>query len=438
MLGDSLERLKLLALQQHFVPRLRIAWNYAQIGLLLLPLIPSLGGMAIFLALVASWRRQYYVIIRRPLNWGLAALAALLVLTVAFAANRLDAFLGLFNFLPYFIAFAAFSELFQTTAQLRRISWILVISSVPAVVIGLGQLFWGWVSPEQWQGILGWAIAYQGNPPGRMASIFMYANTFAGYLVIVFILGLGLWLEKYQQVITRREFKGLAFLFLTVAIIGDLAALILTNSRNAWAIALLACFVYAIYQGWRWLIAGVVAIASSILWAAFGTNPLRDLLRNIVPAFFWARLTDQLYPDRPDALLRTSQWRFAWHLATERPWTGWGLRNFSVLYEAKMQLWLGHPHNLFLMLAAEIGIPITLFFCSLVGLVLVSAIALLINWQHSNADKLIFFSYVLAFIACTLFNSVDVTLFDLRLNTLAWLLLSAICGIVYRDNSFKA
>lgn len=440
MLGDSLERLKLLALQQHFVPRLRIAWNYAQIGLLLLPLIPPMGEVAIFLALVATWRRQYYAITRRPLNWGLAALAGLLVLTVAFAANRLDAFLGLFNFLPFFIAFAAFSELFQTTVQLKRISWILVISSTPAIVIGLGQLFWGWVSPEQWQVILGWAIAPQGNPPGRMASIFMYANTFAGYLVIVFILGLGLWLEQYHQIRTDREVKSkFALLFLTVAIIGNLTALILTNSRNAWAIALLACFVYALYQGWRWVIAGVVAIASSILWAAFGTNPLRDLLRNIVPPFFWARLTDQLYPDRPVALLRSSQWRFAWHLATERPWTGWGLRNFSTLYEAKMHLWLGHPHNLFLMLAAEIGIPTTLFFCSLVAWVLVSAIALLINWQHSSTNKLIFFSYVLAFFACTLFNSVDVTLFDLRLNTLSWLLLSAICGVGYRaKDSFKA
>ena len=30
-----------------------------------------------------------------------------------------------------------------------------------------------------------------------------------------------------------------------------------------------------------------------------------------------------------------------------------------------------------------------------------------------------------------LFNTVDVTLFDFRLNTLSWLLLAAICGVVY-------
>lgn len=422
MLGDSIKGLKILANTQ-------ISWKYAQIGLLLLPLLPAWGGIAIFLALASTWRQQYFVIIHRHLNWAIASLAGLLLITVVFAANRLDAFLGLFNFLPFFIAFAAFSTLIQTPTQLRRISWILLLSSIPVTVLGFGQLFLGWVSPQQWQGILGWAIAPQGNPPGRMASIFMYANTLAGYLVIVFILGLGLWLETYQ----RRRTKSL--IFLSVAILGNFAALILTNSRNAWAIALLACFAYAIYLGWRWVVFGVVAIASSILWAAFGTNPLRDWLRNIVPAFFWARLTDQLYPDRPLALLRTTQWRFTWHLATERPWTGWGLRSFSTLYEANMHLWLGHPHNLFLMLAAEIGLPATIFLCSIVGWILARAIALLKNWHNSSADKLIFFSYLLAFCACTLFNTVDVTLFDLRLNTLGWMLLAAICGVVYRANS---
>ena len=44
-------------------------------------------------------------------------------------------------------------------------------------------------------------------------------------------------------------------------------------------------------------------------------------------------------------------------------------------------------------------------------------------------DRLIFFSYLLAFAACTLFNTVDVTLFDFRVNTISWLLLAAICGV---------
>lgn len=417
--------------------RLQTPWNYAQLGLLIFPLIPWLGALGLFLALVGTWRRQYHEIIHRPLNWILAVLAGWLVITSCLAFYPLDAFLGLFNFLPFFSFFAAFSALIQTPAQLRQLAYILVVTSVPVVLIGLGQLFWGWVSPIELQGILGWVLAPQGNPPGRIASVFMYTNVLAGYLVIIFILALGLLVETF----TSRDKKAhpAPRLFLTVAVIGNLVALILTNSRNAWAIAVCAGITFAIYQGWRWLEVGVAAIAGSVLGAAFGPSPLQQWLRQVIPSFFWQRLTDQMYPNRPLGSLRKTQWRFAWNLTQQRPWTGWGLRNFTPLYEAQMHAWLGHPHNFFLMLTAEIGIPATILFCGWIIWIVFQGIQLLSNWSRIGRtgegaiaqDRLIFFSYLLAFAACILFNTVDVSLFDLRLNTLGWFLLSAIGGVVY-------
>ena len=427
MLGDSLKPYY-RKLQQHCCPYLQFNWNYAQIGVLLLPLLPSLGASFIVIAILITWQKHYQSLIHRPLNWGLATLAVLLVITTGFAARRGDAFLGLFNFLPFFILFSSFSELIRTPFQLRRLSWLLVISSVPVVIIGLGQLFLGWVTPTNLQPLLGWKLDLFGNPVGRMSSVFAYANILAGYLVIVFIFSLGLLLQTYQEISLTKP-KYFTLIFLLVATIGNLIALILTNSRNAWAIAIFALLGYAIYLRWRWLIAGVSAIFCSILLAAFAPSPLQELFRKIVPAFFWARLTDQLYPDRPLALLRTTQWKFAWDLTIARPWTGWGLRNFTSLYEAKMHLWLGHPHNFFLMLTAETGIPTTLLLCSLVGIVMISAIILLAGDRtHPSQDKLILFSYILTFLSITLFNTVDVTLFDFRTNTLNWVILSAIWG----------
>ena len=429
MLGDSLKHYY-LKLQKYCHP----PWNYAQIGVFLLPLLPSLGALAIFITLLTTWRSHYRRIIHCPLNWGWAIVAILFVISTSVAVNRGDAFLGLFNFLPFFILFAAFSDLIRTPAQLRRLSWLLVITSVPVVIIGLGQLFLGWVSPTSLQPFIGWRVALQGNPLGRMSSIFLYANILAGYLVVVFILCLGLLLENYQELRVKKP-NYFTLIFLSIAALGDLAALILTNSRNAWAIALITCLGYAIYQGWRWVIAGVNAIAMSILLAAFAPSPLQELFRKIVPAFFWARLTDQLYPNRPLATLRTTQWKFAWDLTTQRPWTGWGLRNFTALYEAKMHLWLGHPHNLFLMLSAETGIPAMLLLCSAVGWIMVSAIVVVVRDRtHSSQDKLILFSYILVFLSITLFNTVDVTLFDFRLNTLNWIILSAIWGVTSSFN----
>jgi O-antigen ligase len=430
MLGASLK-----TAFNHPNPRLQFAWNSLQIGLLVFPLSPFLGFVAIALAALISWLRQYRTIIRRPLNQGFALLSLLLIITAGFAANKTDAFLGLFNLLPYFFVFTGLSSLIQTIAQLRQIAWILVIGSVPVVIIGFGQLFLSWALKLQFLWILlDWAIAPGGEPPGRMAAIFMHANILAAYLAIVFTLNLGLWLEQLPLKNKRKS----PLPFLTLTVIANFAALILTNSRNGWAIAIIACLAYALYQGWRILVASVVGVVTSILLAAFAPLPIAQIFRQVVPAFFWARLNDQMYPDRPVALMRKTQWEFAWNLAQQHPWTGWGLRSFTALYKAKMQIDLGHPHNLFLMLSAETGFLTTLLFCGLLAWILVAGIQILRQSNYlAKADQLIFFSYLLVFGEWILFNTVDVTLFDFRVNTLSWLLLAAICGVVfhYQENT---
>lgn len=412
----------------HPEPKLQTAWNIAQLGLLIFPLFPTWGVLGLLLSLGGVWRQKYRQIIQYPLNWGLAIWGIWLVITSGFANKPLEAFLGLANFLPFLIFFAGFTALIQTPKQLRRLSWLLVIPSLPIVILGIGQILWGWTTPEPWQAVLGWVLESQGNPPGRMASVFIYANILAAYLVIVFILGLGLWIQAVSA--ERNSLSAGKIGFLTVVLIANAIALILTNSRNAWGVTILAGLAFALYQGWRWLIAVAITTTTTVLGAAFSPPPWREWLRAIVPAYFWARLTDQLYPDRPVALLRVTQWRFAWSLTQQRPWTGWGLRNFTPLYEQQMNLWLGHPHNLPLMLTAETGIPATILLFGLVGWIMAQGVIRVAQSPLPRGqDSLIVFSYLVAFGGCTVFNTVDITLFDLRVNILGWLLLAGICGI---------
>ncbi|MEO1376841.1 MAG: O-antigen ligase family protein [Cyanobacteria bacterium J06635_10] len=408
---------------QHWDPKLQFSWHCLQLGLFIFPLFPALGAVGLLLSALITCVGEYRQILKNPFYRGFILLSILLVITVGFASDKLTAFLGLFNLLPFFLLFAGWSHLIQTTAQLKQISWILTINSLPVVILGIGQLFLGWSTSGLWSNILGWKLVAGGNPPLRMASVFMYANTLAGYLAIAFILSVGLWLQEWGK-FRKRSFP---LLFLSLAVITNFAGLILTNSRNAWVIALVACLAYAVYQGWRLIVAVVMGIATSVLLAAFAPPTIAELFRKVVPTFFWARFNDQLYPDRPIALMRTTQWKFAWSLTMQRPWTGWGLRNFSDIYQTKMNLWLGHPHNLFLMLSAETGLPATLLFCGLLGWIFIKGVRLL--RVIPKEDKLIFFSYLLVFVSWILFNLVDVTLFDFRLNTLLWLMLSTICGV---------
>lgn len=437
-------------------------WDLTQVAILLLPFSSLLGGVGVLVSVLGICACKFRTISRRPLNWGFALLSLLMLVSTVFSFKPADAGLGLFNFLPFFLVFAALSELIQTPAQLRRLVWLLVLSSIPVVMIGLGQQFWGWAGHVPlMEAVLDWEINPTGNPPGRMASVFSYANVLANYLVITFILSLGLWIEqirfKIQPANLTKQRLAIASV-LTLAVLGNAIALILTNSRNAWAIAALAGLAYALYLGWRWLLVMVAGVAGAILGAAFGPSPVRDWLRTIVPAFFWVRLTDQLYPDRPVGTLRVTQWKFAWSLAEQRPLTGWGLRNFSPLYQAQTQVFIGHPHNLPLMLVSEIGAPATLLFLFLVGWVvhqgtyllhqqdtgpknlhLKQAVPLFLDLHGSNSgraqDSLILFSTLTAFMGGAIFSLFDITFFDVRINLLGWLLLSAICGLVYHQEN---
>ena len=433
---------KIWSYLRHSDPKLRFSWYCLQLGLFIFPFTPALGAVGLFLSGLITFAQEFRKIHKYPLYRGFVFFSLFLVITVVFAADKIAAFLGLFNLLPFFLLFIGWSRLIKTTAQLRRISWILTINSLPVLIIGMGELFLGWNTPKLWSSIFGWMLVAGGNPPNRMASTFNYANILAGYLAIVFILSLGLWLQEWRRFKTRRRGDSIEFSsptpplspsptpplpFLTFTVIINFAGLILTNSRNAWVIALVACLAYAFYQGWRLIVAFVMGIATSILLAAFAPSPIAELFRKFVPAFFWARFNDQLYPDRPVALMRTTQWNVAWDLTMQRPLTGWGLRNFSDIYEAKMNLWLGHPHNLFLMLSAETGLVTTLLYFGLLGWIFIKGVSLI--RALPKQDKLIAFSYLLVFVGWILFNTVDVTLFDFRLNTLSWLILGAIYGV---------
>ncbi|AMW27593.1 MULTISPECIES: O-antigen ligase family protein [Arthrospira] len=416
---------------------LQTAWNCIQLGALALPLFPNLGAIAIFVAVITTLKHRYQQILNLPKIRGLLGLAGLLLLTVIFAENPVDAILGTANFIPYFIVFAALAIVLENLAQLRWLSWLLILPGIPIVILGLGQQFLGWSGIEILHSVIGWVLAPGGNPPGRMASVFMYANILAAYLVIVFALALGLLVAELGLITDINPDKNRLLnnvnpgFFLVIAATTTIFSglgLIVTNSRNAWVVAVCISLAYAIYLGWNWLLGLVGVVVAAVLGAAFAPSPIRDGLRVIIPGYFWQRLTDENF-DRPLETLRITQWRFTWEMTRQRPITGWGLRNFTPVYEAQMNVWMGHPHSLPLMMMAEVGIPITIAFWAGVGWVLLDGVKLMKAGSLTKGDRLVLFSYIVAFGACVLFNLVDVTIFDFRVNLLGWLLLAGIYGV---------
>lgn len=442
-------------------------WTLLQIAILVLPIIPALGTILIFITTIWTGIKYTKIACQSILNKLLAILTLWLIFTAFLAPYPSEAFLGLANYLPFFLAFSSIHLLFNNPSQLRQIAWLIVISSFFVVILGLGQLFLNWHIPY----ILGWELVTGGEPKGRMSSVFIYANFLAIYLQIVFIFALGLIIEFYQNLRNKKpvfktlfdpnfpflftqriknnsnnsvppyqnvseqlifklnSYQNQVFVFLILTLILTSIGLILTSSRNSWLISFIAVIAFLLYLGWHKIILALGTMILTIIWSAIGPDPVKIGLRKIIPISIWGRLSDEIYPDRTVESLRITQWKFTIELIKEHPLTGWGLRNFTPLYEEKWGLWLGHPHNLFLMFTAETGFIGMILLGSFVGLILYKNILLLKELSIKHQDHLIIFTYLIAFGSCILFNLFDVSLFDLRVNILTWILLFALGGI---------
>jgi O-antigen ligase len=425
-------------LQAHHDKGLLHHWEVMQLAILVMPINTLVGCVAILLVSLFVWKDYANQVVQNLVNQGLLLLGCWMVILALFAQSREYSLSGLFNFLPFFIVFIAQSRVIQTPKQLHRLGWLLILPSFIVVLLGLGQLYskwyfhWKFLSIDGSSGILlDWMVTRGGEPPGRMSSLFYYATVLASYFVTTFTISLGLLVAEFQQG-AKRFSKRVFNRFVLITFVGlNWVGLFLTNSRNAWGVALGVLVAFAAYIGWRWVVALVSWMVIAVLEAAYAPSPLREWFRSFVPRMIWARINDDLFLNRPIASLRVTQWKFAWSMIQHRPLTGWGLRNFTPIYQAKMDFFIGHPHNLPLMLSAEMGIPATLIFYAIIGWAVFVGVKCLKELAPGR-DRTMLFTYIVAFMACTVFSLFDVTFFDARINTIQWLLLAAIWGVVLK------
>lgn len=393
------------------------------ISILILPFQSFFGVLLLLYLTYQTWRNNYQKIVSNYLSYCFLGLTCLMIIASIFAYNPGESLLGLIHFVPFFLMFLGLRTLMTNYNQLFFIILPIVFNSIIIVLLGIGEVKFGWQTPNLFfKQLLGWRLIAYGMPEGRMSSVFPHANPLTLYLTTALIFTVSLLIYRWKKKINVTN------LLLIVTIILNLIGLILTSSRNGWIITFFSFIAFAIYLNWH-LILQLLAFGGIIIgWASFGNLPGQNWLRKIVPSFLWQRLSDQMYPDRPLPTLRTSQWHFCLDLVTDRPFFGWGLRNFSILYEEKTSIYLGHPHNLFLMFGAETGLITLGAIMFIIGRILWQGILALNTLKLPKSEAIILFSYLVVFSSFIIFNLFDVSIFDLRLNLLAWIILAAISG----------
>jgi O-antigen ligase len=410
-------------------PELQQVWGLFLSGVIFLP-YTTLGAIPVAVGLFLLFKTNATKIYANRLNWLLGLLSISIVLISSFSINYFESLAFAGNIIPFFLFFATYQYLFREPDTLKKLAWIMILSSLPIIIVGFGQLWGGWNIDWKIGTIQVFDVHRFGMPQGRMSSIFYHANALANYLQIVFTLCLGLWLDRFTKSDGNKQVLSSKYWFLSCYLIVILLALILTSSRTGWIVTILSILVMVIYQKWYFILGLITVAISTILGAAYAPNPAKTGLRQIVPSYFWARINDEMYPNRPTADTRESIFQFAGQLILKRPWSGWGLQTFGDLYRAKTGLYINHPHNLLLSLSYGLGIPVTILIVMAMAYIFYVAIRGFIylpaRWR---SEQTIVFTYLIATIGFLMMNMTDITAFVLPLNFLFWSMLIALYAI---------
>ncbi|MGJ3251422.1 MAG: O-antigen ligase family protein [Elainellaceae cyanobacterium] len=395
-----------------------------RVSLIALPYLfyPSLLGLLVTLigVLVVKDRRRSL----DPLTQAsLIGISILLVISSMLAVNPGEAFLQLSNFLPFFWLFATLPTLIGTFTRLEQIATDLVIAALPIHIVAAAEyvLKASWLPTELSQ----WSVvdAIRAAPHrGRAMVMFDHPNTLASYLVIIFGLGLGLTLkrlfydspqENKPSLLGFRRPVSNPLLYLATGF--NLLGLFASGSRNGLLVAISQIIVF-----------GLLAKAKRVI-LIIGTV----MVFGIIAGTAWLGLGH-----RPRAIInladdpRIGIWKIALDLIRERPWFGWGLGHFKVLYPPRLidptYQEVFHPHNIWLLLGSEAGLLVMILLTVMVGYILYRGIRLLRSPRLPLSAHWIMIAYFLAFGGCVVFALFDVTFYDARVNVLNWLALAGI------------
>lgn len=408
-------------------------WIFFQLGLFFLPSSALISGIFLLISLFLGHKNHRYSYFLDKWNYPLLIASLLMIFGSIRAYSGWLAWIGLANWIPCFWCFWGFQQYLQNAESRRRSALCLLAGTAPVLITGFGQLFFDWEGPwELFDRLIIWFITPGGNPYGRFSGLFDYANIAAAWLSLVWPFSLAALLQPSLSTIKRT----LAFVFVVFIV----AALVLTNSRNAWGGLILAIPFVLGSSSWFWLLPSLVLVLFPVILAVFPFVPvdLQNFARQIVPDFIWTRLNDfQFIDQRPIEATRISQWRLALDFLKERPFFGWGAAAFSLLYSLRTTQMHGHSHNLPLELSVGHGLPVAVLIIGMVLTLLLATFKRGILFNHQNKyhrNALFDRAWWTATLILIFFHGSDIPLFDSRINVAGWILLAGLrCSL--RENS---
>jgi len=329
-----------------------------------------LGGTEVWLAFVlAAWlaqraSRHHFGNLSVPLRWPLAAFIGLALFSTLWATS-LEASLkelikwGEVGVLYLFIA----SEVEKK--EVLPIALAMALAGALAAAQGIFQAV-------THSGPAGFLFPLAGHVFLRAYGTFEQPNPYAGYLGLTAPLAygilLGVWspgasagkgILRLRRQVVLTVVAGAALGLMTVA-------MLLTLSRGGWMGFAAAALIVSVLVSRRTaalLTLGIFLGSAALLLSSFHVLPpsLVQRATNFVPYLGDWDITRIVVTPQNFALVeRLAHWRAGWLMFMAHPWTGVGFGNYPAAYPLfAMPDWtdpLGHAHNYYLNVLAELGL----------------------------------------------------------------------------------
>jgi len=377
----------------------------------------SLNATSVFLASgTVFW--VWKMIANRHMNFRRTPFDLLIVLLVVLSAASIwgapDRDYSIYNYYHlmgrYILLYYLVINNIYSIDQVRRLIYTLLVSAFFVAVYGFYQYFYGvdisafhWVDSKQFPDL-----------KMRVFSTLYNPNLLAGFLVTIMAIAGGLGLSAYR-IKVKLVFFGL------IMVMG--VCLVLTYSRGAWLSLLVVLVTFGVLYNRK------------LLWLLV-LVPVVLMLGHDV---FLERMLSIINPTDTSTTVRLALWRSTLTMIRDHPLLGIGWGSYLLVYPHynffvyNCGNKIVHAHNMYLHIAAEIGIPGFLVFLTLLLGHIRNAYRLAIGFADRWGAGLML-GILAALLGLAIGGFTDYVLFNIQMAMIFWLL-NALVVVVYLDRA---
>ena len=336
---------------------------------------------------------------RTPFDIGIALFVLLSAISIWSSPDKGFSFYNYYNLMGrYVLIYYLVVNNINSTAQIKRIIWVMLSSALLVALYGFYQYLFGvnilvneWVDGAQFPDLKVRVFSTLENP-----------NLLAGFLVTMMAIAAGMGCKS-------DTIKGRVVLFALVAVLGT--CLILTYSRGAWLSLLAVIAVYGVLCNRKifWLF---ILLPIGLF---YGHDAVLERIMSI------------MNPTDTSSTLRLALWESTFAMIMDKPIFGIGWGAYWLVYPEydfflnNSNVKIFHAHNMYLNIAAEIGVPGLICFLSIMYGHMRLALSVISGVVDCWSSGLML-GVVAAIVGILMNGLTDYVMFNIQLSMLYWLL----------------